>query len=382
MYKDARIFVAGHRGLVGAAVRRRLERAGYRKLIFRTHAELDLTRQQAVEDFFDQERPEYVFLCAARVGGIMANRTYPADFIYINTLIAANVIHASFTHGVKKLLNLGSSCIYPRLASQPLKEAALLTGALEPTNEPYAVAKIAAIKLCSAYNRQYGTNFLSVMPTNLYGPQDNFDLATSHVLPALMRKMHLAKCLEQGDWRLLRADLDARPLAGVTGAAAPEAILDILARHGIASNTPEGTTPLKNRTPEGNSASPSQAEYASGGVRLTLWGTGSPRREFLHADDLADACVHLMQTCEAQDLGEFVNIGAGQDQTIADLARIVAAVVGYRGAIAWDATRPDGTPRKLLDISRMRSLGWEATTDLPAGIEKTYRWYIEQNMQP
>jgi len=310
MEKDAKIFVAGHKGLVGSAVQRKLEKEGYRNLVVRTSDELDLTRQAEVEAFFSEESPEYVFLCAAKVGGIMANSTYPADFIYQNVMIAANVIHASFRRGARKLLNLGSSCIYPKHAPQPLKEDCLLTGTLEPTNEAYAVAKIAAIKLCRYYNEQYGTNFLSVMPTNLYGPGDNFDLDTSHVLPALIRRFHEAK----------------------------------------AASVPE----------------------------VTLWGTGSPLREFLYVDDLSDACVFLMQEHHARDIGEFINIGTGEDLSIRELAELIARVVGYDGDIRWDPAKPDGTPKKLLDVSRVNALGWKAKMGLEEGIKCVYSWYREE----
>ncbi len=292
---------------MGSAVRRKLESEGYRNLIFRPHAALDLTRQKEVEDFFAGEGPEYVFLCAAKVGGIVANSTYPAEFIYRNIMISTNVIHTSYTCGVKKLINLGSSCVYPRNAPQPLKEEYLLSSPLEPTNEAYAVAKIAAIKLCRYYNEQYGTDFMSVMPTNLYGPQDNFDLETSHVLPALIRRFHEAK--------------------------------------------------------------------AESAPRVTLWGTGSPLREFLFIDDLAGACVFVMQNFHAREIGEFVNIGTGSDISIRELARLIAGIVGYRGEILWDPAKPDGMARKLMDVSRVNAMGWKATTSLEEGIKKTYEWY-------
>lgn len=309
MNKAARIFIAGHTGLVGSAVVRRLESDGYGNLIVCPYPELDLTSQHHVESFFSREQPEYVFLCAAKVGGILANRTYPAEFIYQNIMISANVIHASYQIGVKKLLNLGSSCIYPKLAPQPLHEDYLLTGVLEPTNEPYAIAKISAIKLCHYYNQQYNTNFISVMPTNLYGPGDNFNLETSHVMPALIRRFHDAK--EQG-----RPD-------------------------------------------------------------VTVWGTGSPRREFLHVDDLADALVYLMRNYDARDIGEFVNIGTGKDLTIRDLADLIKGIVEYPGEILWDSSKPDGTPQKLLDLRRIEQLGWKARVGLKEGIRNTYRWYME-----
>ena len=310
MDKGSKIYVAGHRGLVGSAIKRRLESDGHNNLIVRTHAELDLTNQQAVSEFFDVERPDYVFLAAARVGGIMANSTYPANFIYDNLMIEANVIYASYTHNVKKLLFLGSSCIYPKLAPQPLREEYMLTGELECTNEAYAIAKIAGIRMCKHYNEQYGTNFMSVMPTNLYGPNDNFDLAASHVLPALIRKFHEAKIKHE-----------------------PEAM---------------------------------------------IWGTGSPRREFLHVDDMADACVYLMQNFDAADVGEFVNIGVGEDITIKELAELISDVVGFEGEIRYDTSKPDGTPQKLLDVSRMAGLGWKAKVSLREGIEGVYGWYMNE----
>jgi len=308
MNRDAVVYVAGHRGLVGSALVRRLQAGGYHRLITRTHAELDLTRQSAVQDFFQRERPEIVFLAAARVGGIHANNTYRAEFIYQNLMIAANVIHAAHEHGVGKLLFLGSSCIYPRDCPQPMKEEYLLTGALEQTNEPYAIAKIAGIKLCASYRHQYGCNFMSVMPTNLYGPGDNYDPENSHVLPALIRRVHEAKLAGLGE--------------------------------------------------------------------VTVWGTGNPRREFLYGDDLADACVFLMERHDAAQIGEFINIGTGEDLTIRDLAQQVCATVGYRGRLVFDPTRPDGTPRKLLDITRMRQLGWRARTPLTEGIAQAYQDYL------
>ena len=309
MNKNAKILIAGHTGLVGSAVKRKLESEGYVNLVTCSYPEIDFSRQHDVELFFSREKPEYVFLCAAKVGGILANSTYPAEFIYMNIMIAANVIHASYICGVKKLLNLGSSCIYPKLAPQPLKESCLLTGELEPTNEPYAIAKIAAIKMCRYYNVQYGTDFISVMPTNLYGPGDNFDFATSHVLPALIRRFHEAK--EQGK---------------------PD---------------------------------------------VALWGTGSPKRELLHVDDLADAIVFLMRNYDSKTVGEFVNIGTGKDMTIRDLAKLIQDIVGYSGEIKWDTSKPDGTPQKLLDLGRIEGLGWKARIGLKEGIQNTYTWYLK-----
>lgn len=305
MNKNVKIFVAGHRGLVGSAIARELARQGYSNLVTRTREELNLLDAGAVVDFFKKEKPEYVFLAAAKVGGIMANKTYPADFIYENLAIETNVIHAAYTNGVKKLLFLGSSCIYPRACPQPIKEEYLLTGPLEPTNRAYAVAKIAGIVLCQSMHEQHGANFISVMPTNLYGPNDNFDLETSHVLPAMMRKFHDAK--------------------------------------------------------------------VNGKNEVALWGTGSPKREFLHVDDLAGACVFLMNNYNSP---EIVNIGTGEDVTIKELAELIQRTVGYEGKIVWDVTKPDGTSRKLLDVGRLHGLGWKHRIDLPAGIQSTYDWYI------
>ncbi|WP_418791070.1 GDP-L-fucose synthase [Phosphitispora sp. TUW77] len=310
MQKKSKIYIAGHNGLVGSAIKRKLERAGYPNLVCRTRTELDLRNQAAVAEFFAQERPEFVFLAAAKVGGIYANNTYPAEFIYDNIAIEANIIHAAYRYEVRKLLFLGSSCIYPKFAPQPMQEEHLLTGLLEPTNEPYAIAKIAGIKMCESYNRQYGTDFVSVMPTNLYGPYDNFDPKNSHVLPALIRRFHEAKTTD-------------KPV-------------------------------------------------------VEIWGTGNPKREFLYVDDLADACVFLMQNYTYQDIGSFVNIGTGQDLTIRELAELIKGIVGYHGELRFNSEKPDGTPRKLLDICRMRSLGWEAETKLEDGIRMVYEWFKSQ----
>jgi len=345
---SSKIYIAGHRGMVGSAVMRSLAAKGCERLICRSHEELDLTRQQDVEDFFERERPEYVFLCAAKVGGILANSTYKAQFIYENIMIAANVINASHAYGVKKLLNLGSSCIYPREAPQPLKEEYLLTSGLESTNEPYAVAKIAAIKLCRYYNEQYGTNFISVMPTNLYGPNDNFDLETSHVLPAMIRRFHLAGLLFRGGYNAIRRDLERFGNGlPVDSPRTPGQITKHLAGFGIHLNS------------------------------LILWGTGAPRREFLYADDMAAAAVLLMENYDANEIGEFVNIGTGEDLTILELANMVSKITAYEGRMEWDDTKPDGTPRKLLDVSRIQSKGWKAATGLEEGIRKTYEWYLD-----
>ncbi len=349
MDKHSKIFVAGHRGLVGSAILRRLESAGYTNIVIRTRGELDLRDQAAVQEFFRQERPDYVFLAAAKVGGILANSTYKADFIYDNIVIASNIIKSSQHYGVRKLLNLGSSCIYPRLAPQPIKEEYLLTGPLELTNEPYAVAKIVAIKLCRYFNEQYGTNFISVMPTNVYGLNDNFNLETSHVLPALIRKFHLAKLWQNNQLKELVYDLQSRPVG-----------------FGIKSDEFREQTQIE--TLLSNLGITRKA--------ITLWGTGSPYREFIFADDLADACVFLMEQCDAKDLGELVNIGVGQDLPIKELAALVKGIIGYEGDVLFDSSKPDGTPRKLLDVSRLSSLGWKAKTPLEEGIKKTYEWYL------
>jgi GDP-L-fucose synthase len=315
MGKNAKIYVAGHRGLAGSAIVRQLQIEGYTNLILKTHVELDLIDQAAANAFFDAERPDYVILAAAKVGGILANNTYPADFIYRNLAIQTNVIHESWRTGVKRLLFLGSSCIYPRDCPQPIKEENLMTGPLEPTNRSYALAKIAGIEMCSAYNRQYGSQFLAVMPTNLYGPGDNYDLQSAHVLPALIRKMHEAKTL--------------------------------------------------------------------GDTKVTVWGTGTPRREFLYSDDMADACIRLMELSSPEfknviSFGTYplVNIGCGEDSSIAELARLIAGIVGFKGKLVFDSSKPDGTPRKLLDVSLMRKLGWAAKIPLEDGIRKAYEAFL------
>lgn len=312
MDKQSKIYVAGHRGLVGSAIMRKLVSLGYENVVIRASGELDLCQQSEVNAFFDAEQPEYVFLAAAKVGGIMANATYPGEFLYDNLMIQSNVIEASRRYGVKKLLFLGSTCIYPKMAPQPLKEESLLTGEIEPTNEPYALAKIAGIKLCNAYNKQFGTNFVSVMPTNLYGPNDNFNLETSHVLPALLRKIHEAK--------------------------------------------------------------------ASGKPSVTVWGSGTPLREFLHVDDLADACVYLMERYDAEDIGEFVNVGTGEEISIRGLAEQLSEIIGFKGELLFDKTKPDGTPRKVTDITRLNDLGWYPKVVFEEGIAHTYEWYVQNEV--
>ncbi len=358
----SKIFVAGGTGMVGSAIIRKLLEKGYTNIISNYHrrpptetdkvefVKLDLTNQKDTEDFFEKYKPDHVYLAAAKVGGILANNTYKADFIYQNLAIALNVIHSAFKYNIKKLLNLGSSCIYPKLAPQPMKEEYLLTGSLEPTNEAYAIAKISAIKLCRYYNEQYGKNFISVMPTNLYGPNDNFDLYTSHVLPALIRKFHLGKCLQRGNWDAIRKDISANPIEGIDGNALKEDIEAILQKYGITDKA------------------------------ITLWGTGNVYREFLYVDDLAVACVFLMENVNVDTIRDissdyFVNIGTGQDCTIKQLALLIKDVVGFDGDINYDVTKPDGTPRKLLDVSKIQALGWKATVSLEEGIRKTYEWY-------
>ena len=355
MGKKSKIYVAGHKGMVGSAIVRKLQEKGYTNIIVRTHQELDLTDQKATREFFEKEKPEYVFLAAAKVGGILANNTYKADFIYQNLMIAANVIEASYRYGVKKLLNLGSSCIYPKYAPQPMKEEYLLTGSLEPTNEPYAIAKISAIKLCRYFNEQYNTNFISVMPTNLYGPNDNYNLETAHVLPAIIRKFHLGKLLMQGNWEGIIKDLKERPIGfGLDGQIDfndKENIINVLEKVGVKKNS------------------------------VVVWGTGNVYREFLHVDDLADACVYLMENIEAEDMKKispdyFVNVGTGEDILLKDLYELVRDIVGYEGQIEYDTSKPDGTPRKLLDVKRIKKLGWEYKIKLKEGISKTLENYL------
>ena len=347
MDKASKIYVAGHRGLVGSAVVRKLKADGYRHIITRTHAELDLIRQAAVETFFNKEKPDYVFLAAARVGGIWGNNIYPAQFIYENIAIQTNIIHAAYRNKIQKLLFLGSSCIYPKLCPQPIKEEYLLSGPLESTNEPYAVAKIAGIKMCQAYNRQYTTRYISVMPNNLYGPEDNFDFQTSHVLPALIRKFQLAKLAATGDWEGIKKDEQ------VFGPIPHEVKTSI----GL---DPETLQPI---------------DTSAGQPTVILWGTGTSRREFLHVDDLAAACVFLMNHYDAS---QIINIGWGQDLTVRELAQMIADVVGYDAEIKWDRSKPDGTPRKLLDVSRIKNLGWQPKIHLADGLRAVYQWYLDR----
>ena len=355
MEKQSKIYIAGHRGLVGSAIVNNLQSKGYINLVFRTHAELDLTNQLAVDNFFSKEKPEYVILAAAKVGGIVANNRYRADFIYENIMIQNNVIHQSYLHGVKKLLFLGSTCIYPKNAPQPMSEESLLTSTLEYTNEPYAIAKIAGIKMCESYNLQYGTNFISVMPTNLYGPNDNFDLEKSHVLPALIRKIHLGKCLENKDWEAIKRDLDKNSIEGVDGRSSKENILDVLEKYGVK----EG--------------------------EIEIWGSGNPKREFLWSEDMADACVFLLEnrdfkhtfSAEEKEVkNTHINIGTGVDVSIKELAEHIKKCVGYTGSFNFNTSKPDGTMRKLTNVSKLNALGWKHVVSLNKGIEKMYAWYL------
>ena len=381
--KESKIYVAGHHGLVGSAIWNNLKARGYNNLVGRSHRELDLTDQVAVKAFFDEEQPDAVVLAAAFVGGIMANSLYRADFIMQNMKIQCNVISEAYAHGVKKLLFLGSTCIYPKNAPQPMKEDALLTSPLEYTNEEYAIAKIAGLKMCESYNLQYGTNYIAVMPTNLYGPNDNFHLENSHVMPAMIRKIYLAKLIHEGDWNAIRKDIDKRPVEGVTSERSNEDILNVLAKYGIHDN------------------------------KVELWGTGTPLREFLWSEDMADACVYLLLHVNFSDiigiekyssvfygtsasgvvdrnhsegrggaipsLGEIrnchINIGTGKELTIRELSELIVRVVGFEGTVEFDATKPDGTPRKLIDVSKLHSLGWTHQVKIDEGVKRLYDWY-------
>ena len=353
--KNAKIYVAGHRGLVGSAIWKNLQDKGYTNLIGKTHKELDLLDAVSVRKFFDEEQPEYVFLAAAFVGGIMANSIYRADFIYKNLQIQQNVIGESFRHNVKKLLFLGSTCIYPRDADQPMKEEVLLTSPLEYTNEPYAIAKIAGLKMCESFNLQYGTNYIAVMPTNLYGPNDNFDLERSHVLPAMIRKIHLAHCLKQGDWDAICKDLNQRPVEGIDGSSSKEDILAILAKYGISDS------------------------------EVKLWGTGTPLREFLWSEEMADASVFVMEHVDFKDTYKqgdkdirncHINIGTGKEISIRELAELIVSTVGYQGQLTFDSTKPDGTMRKLTDPSKLHALGWQHKVEIEEGVQRMYNWYL------
>ena len=383
--KQSKIYVAGHRGLVGSAIWNNLLSRGYTNLVGRTHKELDLTDQVAVKRFFDEEQPDAVVLAAAFVGGIMANSLYRADFMMMNMKIQCNVISEAYAHGVKKLLFLGSTCIYPKNAPQPMKEDCLLTGELEYTNEEYAIAKIAGLKMCESYNLQYGTNYIAVMPTNLYGPNDNFHLENSHVMPAQMRKIYLAKLIHDGDWAAIRTDMNKRPVEGISGESTQEEILQVLAKYGIEDN------------------------------KVTLWGTGTPLREFLWSEDMADASVHILLNVNFSDiigvekyssvhygartdgavdrnhsagrggaipsLGEIrnchINIGTGKELTIRELSELVVKAVGFQGQVKFDASKPDGTMRKLINVDKLHSLGWTHRVEIEDGVQKLFQWYKE-----
>lgn len=354
--KNAKIYVAGHHGLVGSAIWNNLMQRGYTNLVGRSHRELDLLDGAAVKAFFDEEQPDAVVLAAAHVGGIMANLQYRADFIYQNLQIQQNVIGESFRHGVKKLLFLGSTCIYPREAPQPMKEEVLLTSPLEYTNEPYAIAKIAGLKMCESFNLQYGTNYIAVMPTNLYGPNDNFDLERSHVLPAMIRKIHLAHCLKEGNWEAVRKDMNLRPVEGINGDSPKEEILAILSKYGISE------------------------------TEVTLWGTGTPLREFLWSEEMADASVFVMEHVDFKDTYKegskdirncHINIGTGKEITIRQLAERIVETVGYQGKLTFDSSKPDGTMRKLTDPSKLHALGWHHKIEIEEGVRKMYEWYLK-----
>ncbi|MDD3789568.1 MAG: GDP-L-fucose synthase [Petrimonas sp.] len=353
MNKQSKIYIAGHRGLVGSAIWKNLKGKGYDNLIGRTSKELDLMDGVAVQQFFEEEKPEYVFLAAAHVGGIIANNTYRADFIYRNLQIQNNVIGESWRNGVKKLLFLGSTCIYPREAPQPMREDSLLTSPLEYTNEPYAIAKIAGLKMCESFNIQYGTNFIAVMPTNLYGPNDNFDLEKSHVLPAMIRKIYLGKCLMENNWDAICQDLNTRPVENVSGENSQEEIVKILSKYGIQNG------------------------------KIELWGTGKPMREFLWSEEMADACVFIMENVNFDDLkGDkkevrncHINIGTGKEISIRDLALLIKKTIGYAGEIVFDAEKPDGAMRKLTDVSELNALGWRHRIEIEEGVQRMYDWY-------
>ncbi|NWJ52897.1 MAG: GDP-L-fucose synthase [Bacteroidetes bacterium] len=369
MDKLAKIYVAGHNGMVGSAIWKNLENKGYTNLIGRSSKSLDLRNQVDVDAFFATEQPEYVFLAAAKVGGIIANSTYRADFIYENMMIQNNIIHCAWKYNVKKLLFLGSTCIYPRDAAQPMAENCLLTNILEYTNEPYAIAKIAGLKLCESYNLQYDTNFIAVMPTNLYGPNDNFDLERSHVLPALIRKMYLGSCLEKGDWNAIRSDLTRSPIAGVEGSADEHSIIEVLGKFGI--KTDGSAQPANN-------------------VSVEVWGSGRPMREFLWSEEMADACVYIMERVDFKALAALsgekdvrnchINIGTGKEISINDLALLIKEKVGFNGSIVFDASKPDGTMRKLTDPSKLHALGWNHHIDIEEGIEQMLGWYLGRNI--
>lgn len=361
MELNTKIYVAGHRGLVGSALVKNLQSKGYSNIIVRTHAELDLTDAPSVAKFFAEEKPDYVFLAAAKVGGIVANNTYRAEFIYDNLMIQNNVVHQSYLNGVKKLMFLGSTCIYPKACPQPMKEDYLLTDILEYTNEPYAIAKIAGIKLCESYNLQYGTNFISVMPTNLYGPNDNFDLEKSHVLPALIRKIHLGKALEDNDWKIVDEDLNRLPIESITGDSSKESKQAILKKYGV-------------------------EQVEDGKVTVEIWGSGKPRREFLWSEDMADACVFLMENRDFADTynndqsetrNTHINIGTGLDVSIAELAILIQKLIGFKGGFVFNTDKPDGTMVKRTDVTKLNQLGWKHEVEINKGLSLMYDYYLK-----
>lgn len=372
MNKDSKIYIAGHTGLVGSAITRTLKAEGYSNFILKTMEELDLTDQNLVDAFFAAEKPEFVLIAAAKVGGIVANNTFRADFIYINLMIQNNIIYSAWKYGVKKLLFLGSTCIYPKNAPQPLRENYLLSSQLEYTNEPYAIAKIAGLKMCESFNIQYNTNFIAVMPTNLYGFGDNYDLEKSHVLPALLRKFHLGKCLEQHNWEAIRKDLDRYPVEGVSGTAHVDIIISMLDKYGV-------------KVIGDNNSGRKQ-------VSVSIWGTGAPRREFMNSQDMAEACVFVMENIDVKDIikihapetedddyhpPHFINIGTGEEITIKDLAYRVRALTGFSGEVIFDSSKPDGTMRKITDITALRGLGYKHKIDLDSGLAITYGQYLK-----
>ena len=370
MNQNTKIYIAGHTGLVGSAIWKNLQMKGFNNLVGRTINELDLMDSAAVDKFFKTEKPEFVFLAAAKVGGIVSNNTYRGQFIYENLMIQNNIIHNSYKYGVKKLLFLGSTCIYPGAAPQPMPEDCLLTSPLEYTNEPYAIAKIAGIKMCESYNIQYGTNFLSVMPTNLYGPNDNYDLEKSHVLPALMRKIFLGKCIEENNWDDVKKDLDKRPVEGIDGSASQKQIIGILSKYGIMVN---------------DTSDKVEIDLKYNKVSVEIWGSGNPMREFLWSEELADACVYVMENVNFADLTDLskkeirnthINIGTGKEISIKNLALLIKEKIGFKGDLFFNESKPDGTMRKLTDVSKLHSLGWHHTIEIQAGVERIYNWYI------
>lgn len=392
MNKDSKIYIAGHTGLVGSALVKSLIKKGYTNIIGKTIEELDLRNPMAVKTFFEWEKPEYVILAAAKVGGIIANNTYRADFIYENLMIQNNVIHQSYQSRVKKLLFLGSTCIYPKDCPQPMKEEYLLTSPLEYTNEPYAIAKIAGIKMCESYNIQYGTNFISVMPTNLYGPNDNFNLETSHVLPALIRKIHLGKCLEESNWDELRKDLNKRPIEGISGDNEEIEILNILEKYGISVGKVKKLEKLKSEKQQDTSNLSTLQPFNSSTVTVEIWGSGKPMREFLWSEEMADACVFLMENVNFDDVilngakqnegsqtievrNTHINIGTGKEISIHDLAHLVKQTIGFNGELKFNTEKPDGTMRKLTNPSKLHMLGWKHKIEINEGVQRIYDWY-------